>query len=129
MRSRSIIPQYWAQICELLLPVMGLLQCFVRRKHTLGKIILQLTDPDDRMQLPKLHLIAANVRFLFTREMRIREEAILRLSYILQSESDALRYIPNIDSLAELLPNNICIADHVLDVQRNHFGDMYEVSL
>lgn len=94
----------------------------------LGDVILQLSDPDDEIRLPKLHLIEANIRLLFNREMRIREEAIFRLSYILQSDPNSHRYIPNIDSLSDLLPNNICIPDHIFDPERNQFSELYEVS-
>lgn len=52
----------------------------------------------------------------------------MRLSYILQADSRAQRYIPNIENLTDLLPNNICIVDHVFDPDRNQFSELYEVS-
>lgn len=89
---------------------------------------MQLSDPDDNVKLPHLHLIEANVRLLFSREMRIREEAVFRLAYSLTSDAHANRYIPNIESISEVLPNNICLADHIYDSQSHQFNDIYEVS-
>lgn len=95
-----------------------------------GDLIFQLSEPDDRVNLPQLiHIIEANVRLLFSRERRTREEALCRLSYILMSDANAKRYIPNIDTISELLPNNICIADHIYESQRGNFNEIYEVRL
>lgn len=94
----------------------------------LGQLIFELLDPDNDGTLPTLHLIQNNVALLFSRDTRLREEAIYRLSYLLQTIPTASAYIPNINYIIDVIPNNLCIIDAFIDPEWNNFLDLYEVS-
>lgn len=58
----------------------------------------------------------------------MREEAVHRLSFVLQSLPNAGSYVPNINYLRDTIPNNLCIVDADTCPEWTNFADLYETS-
>lgn len=151
LRCRDVVPQYWNYICDFLMPVLPLLHCFANRKTNLGEpataffwsninfltnhfkfisgqLIFGLSEPENNNRLPILCTIQSNVVLLFSRDENHREEAIYRLSFILQTNALAAKYLPNINHLNDVIPNNLCVVEAFVNPEWNDFTDLYEAS-
>lgn len=65
---------------------------------------------------------------LFSRDPGIREEAIYRISYLLQKNGLAADYLPNINYLNDVIPNNLCVVEAFVNPEWNNLNDLYEAS-
>lgn len=75
-----------------------------------------------------LRMFQSNVVLLFSRDANNREEAIYRLSYLLQRNELAADYLPNINFLNDVIPNNVCVVDAFVNPEWINFTDLYEAS-
>lgn len=154
LRGREVMPQYWSNICEFMLPTLPLLLCFATKKSKLGEsadfveccllfsnkfihfpfsdfpgqAILELSEPDNDNRLPTLRMFQSNIVLLFSRDTSNREEAIYRVSYLLQANALAADYLPNINYLNDIIPNNLCVVEAFVNPEWNNFTDLYEAS-
>lgn len=65
---------------------------------------------------------------LFNRSSTVRSEALYRLSYIAQSMPNASAYLPNMNHVIDIIPDNLCILNTTIDPNSNDFSDLYEKS-
>lgn len=73
-------------------------------------------------------MFQSNVVLLFSRDEGHREEAIYRISYLLQTIALAANYLPNINYLNDVIPNNLCVVEAFVNPEWNNFTDLYEAS-
>ncbi|XP_017766173.1 PREDICTED: rotatin [Eufriesea mexicana] len=103
----------WLKSLEAILPVLPLLQCHAHSSTTLGQCIMKIFDPDvsTNIQLPYIEVLKGNLRFLFSSDGDIREEAICRLIWLLGKEKDSVQKLPRLSSLHDLPLSSLCIFD------------------
>lgn len=89
---------------------------------------MEIPGPDSDNNLNQLELKRGNILLLFSHDSSVRNEAVYRLSYLLQSAPNAASYVPNINYLTDTIPNNLCIVDVVTCPKRNNYADLYETS-
>nr|XP_012136874.1 PREDICTED: rotatin isoform X2 [Megachile rotundata] len=101
----------WLKSLEALAPVLPLLQCHANSTTTLGQCITKIFDPDvsSSIQLPYIEVLKGNLRFLFSPDDDIREEAVCRLIWLLGKEKDSVQKLPRLSSLHGLPLNSLCI--------------------
>lgn len=116
-----------------------MLQCYASQNTKLGIEILELLNPDNDA-LPMDHLLQGNLRFLYcysndddidndySTSTTIRNEAISRVLYILSIHKDSNLYLPKINYITDVIPNDICIIENIIDPLKNIVNDYgYEV--
>lgn len=114
---------------ELLVPVLPLLSCFSNSSSTIGQIIFSLFDPDVDNGLSTVQLFKNNVAQLFCHDPIIRNEAIRRLLYLLQCLPNSDEYVPNINYLSSVIPDNLCLVKPQNRKCYEDFVDLFERSL
>lgn len=110
------------------LRIFELNQAFSSPHFVQGQLILELSEPDNDNRLPTLRMFQSNVILLFSRDTSNREEAIYRVSFLLQSNARAADYLPNINYLNDVIPNNLCVVEAFANPEWNNFTDLYEAS-
>lgn len=128
LRSRNFLPQFGKEINRYLNEIAPLLLCNATKQTTLGHLILELHDPDNEHKFDALQMLRSNVILLFSHSSDIREEAIFRLLYTLQTFSSTENYIPRVDCMNDSIPNNLCIVEAVECPKWCEFSDLYESS-
>ncbi|XP_034182443.2 rotatin homolog anastral spindle 3 isoform X1 [Osmia lignaria lignaria] len=103
----------WLKSLEALAPVLPLLQCHTNSTTTLGQCITKIFDPDvsSSIQLPYIEVLKGNLRFLFSPDDDIREEAVCRLIWLLGKEKDSIQKLPRLSSLHGLPLSSLCISE------------------
>ncbi|GAB0090183.1 hypothetical protein DMENIID0001_048780 [Sergentomyia squamirostris] len=114
LKSRVVLRDQWKVLKELLIPIMPLLQVWSEKSSKLSESILSLLHPDgDYTNV--LEVIGGTVRFLFSPDPSVREEAISRIFYILSAVPNANEFTP-IDSIgSNAVSNYLCILDYQSD--------------
>ncbi|XP_076279078.1 rotatin homolog anastral spindle 3 isoform X3 [Lasioglossum baleicum] len=104
----------WLRLLESIVPVLPLLQCHAHPSTALGQCVTKLFDPDvsSSIQLPYIEVFKGNLRYLFSLEGDIREEAVCRLIWLLGKEKDSVQKLPRLASLHGLPLNSLCILEH-----------------
>ncbi|XP_076653624.1 rotatin homolog anastral spindle 3 isoform X2 [Halictus rubicundus] len=104
----------WLRLLEAIVPVLPLLQCHAHPSTALGQCVTKLFDPDvsSSIQLPYIEVFKGNLRYLFSLEGDIREEAVCRLIWLLGKEKDSVQKLPRLSSLHGLPLNSLCILEH-----------------
>ncbi|XP_011873858.1 PREDICTED: rotatin isoform X2 [Vollenhovia emeryi] len=111
----------WLRALEALVPVLYLLQCHADTHTPLGQCITKMFDPDisNNIQLPFLEVIKGNLRFLYSPDSDIREEALCRLIWLLGKEKDSVQKLPRLSSLHGLPLSSLCIFERKNFVKRS----------
>ncbi|KOC59425.1 Rotatin [Habropoda laboriosa] len=101
----------WLKLLEAIVPVLPLLQCHIHPSTTLGQCVTKIFDPDvsTDIQLPYIEVLKGNLRFLFSSDADIREEAVCRLIWLLGKEADSFKKLPRLSSLHGLPLSSLCI--------------------
>ncbi|XP_054744875.1 protein rotatin homolog [Anastrepha obliqua] len=107
LKSQNLVGEYWAKYVELLLPVLSLLQCCTKSPQII-KLLQNLLDPDSK-QLPFLAVLQGNITFMFYHDSTVRNEALTRLIYMMNSVPEAEKYVPNLLYISDIIPNDLCI--------------------
>lgn len=87
-----------------------------------------MSEPNDENHLSALRLFQSNVVLLFSRDRNNREEAVYRVSYLLQNNELAAHYLPNINYLNDVIPDNVCVVDAFVNPEWINFTDLYEAT-
>ncbi|CAK9800001.1 RTTN [Anthophora quadrimaculata] len=100
----------WLKSLEGIVPVLPLLQCHAHPSTTLGQCVTKIFDPDisTDIQLPYIEVLKGNLRFLFSSDAGIREEAVCRLIWLLGKEADSFQKLPRLCSLHGLPLSSLC---------------------
>ncbi|XP_012536869.1 rotatin isoform X2 [Monomorium pharaonis] len=111
----------WLKTLEALIPVLYLLQCHADTHTPLGQCITKMFDPDisNNIQLPFLEVLKGNLRFLYSPDNDIREEALCRLIWLLGKEKDSVQKWPRLSSLHGLPLSSLCIFERKNFVKRS----------
>ncbi|KYN02662.1 Rotatin [Cyphomyrmex costatus] len=111
----------WLKTLEALIPVLYLLQCHADTYTPLGQCITKIFDPDvsNDIQLPFLEVLKGNLRFLYSSDNDIREEALCRLIWLLGKEKDSVQKLPRLSSLHGLPLSSLCIFERKNFVKRS----------
>lgn len=100
---------------EILVPALPLLQATVDMSTKLGFAVFELYNPDSEISL--FDALVGNLRYLFSPDPRIRDEALLRLIYISSSYGQSDFYLPNLEHIKDTLTNNICVVSTPLPLR------------
>lgn len=111
----------WLKALEALVPVLYLLQCHADTHTPLGQCVTKIFDPDisNNIQLPFLEMLKGNLRFLYSPDNDIREEALCRLIWLLGKEKDSVQKLPRLSSLHGLPLSSLCIFERKNFVKRS----------
>ncbi|XP_018306110.1 rotatin [Mycetomoellerius zeteki] len=111
----------WLKTLEALIPVLYLLQCHADTHTPLGQCITKIFDPDvsNDIQLPFLEVLKGNLRFLYSSDNDIREEALCRLIWLLGKEKNSVQKLPRLSSLHGLPLSSLCIFERKNFVKRS----------
>ncbi|XP_071558418.1 rotatin [Temnothorax nylanderi] len=111
----------WLKALEALVPVLYLLQCHADTHTPLGQCITKMFDPDvsNSIQLPFLEVLKGNLRFLYSPDSDIREEALCRLIWLLGKEKDSVQKLPRLSSLHGLPLSSLCIFERRNFIKRS----------
>ncbi|XP_015437120.1 PREDICTED: rotatin [Dufourea novaeangliae] len=104
----------WLKLLETIVPVLPLLQCHAHPLTALGQYVTKLFDPDvsSSIHLPYIEVLKGNLRYLFSSESDIRQEAVRRLIWLLGKEKDSVKKFPRLSSLHGLPLGSLCILEH-----------------
>ncbi|XP_031630428.1 uncharacterized protein LOC116345312 [Contarinia nasturtii] len=127
IRTKKLLPKNWKDIQNYLTPVLPLLLCHGKQTTTFGQPILSLVHPDS--ELPTVILIKSNIALLFSRDSHTQAEALDRLIYLTQNLPNAEIYMPNLDSIRDVIPNNVCIVEPLRYSNNEDLSDIYEIRL
>lgn len=114
---------------ELLVPTLPLLSCFSNSSSTIGRIIASLFEPDVDNGFSTVQLFKNNIVQLFCHDPNVRNEAITRLLYLLQCLPNSDEYVPNINYLSSVIPDNLCLVNPQNRKCFEDFVDLFERSL
>ncbi|XP_044270747.1 rotatin isoform X1 [Tribolium madens] len=111
----------WDKIVEALIGSLPVLLCHVTKKESLGRSLLDITDPDtaETLFLPKSEVVKANICLLFTDESQVREEAFSRLCWLLAAQTDSKEMLPRLNNLYDKALPNVCQIQRLFDVNKN----------
>ncbi|KAK1119474.1 hypothetical protein K0M31_013302 [Melipona bicolor] len=103
----------WLKSLEAIVPVLPFLQCHAHPSTTLSQCVTKIFDPDvsSNIQLPYIEVFKGNLRFLFSPDEDIRDEAVCRLIWLLGKEKDSVKKLPRLSSLHDLPLSSLCIFD------------------
>ncbi|XP_069703739.1 rotatin isoform X2 [Periplaneta americana] len=121
----------WRQFLEQLIPELPLLQCYADKTTAFGRAVIKIFDPEtsQSIHLPRIEVMKGNLRLLFCSDALTREEALLRLTWILTREERAFEKLPDFSSLRGVLLNSVCLLDHPIDLGVNRVQkNFYQVS-
>ncbi|KAL6436580.1 hypothetical protein ACFW04_004801 [Cataglyphis niger] len=104
----------WLKTLEAFISVLYLLQCHADTHTALGQCVTKIFDPDvsNTIQLPFIEILKGNLRFLYSPNSDIREEALCRLIWLLGKEKDSVQKLPRLSSLHGLPLSSLCIFEH-----------------
>lgn len=126
IRSENILKTHWKIVCELCLPVLPLLLCMSHSTSKLGLLISKLIDPDSDSSLPTVTIIKGNAILLFSHDKHLQDEAMLRLTYMLQKMDEEALYLPSINHITDCIPPNLCIVEPKTRKSLDDFENLYE---
>ncbi|KAM0726292.1 Rotatin [Formica fusca] len=111
----------WLKTLEAFVPVLYLLQCHADTHTALGQCVTKIFDPDvsNSIQLPFIEVLKGNLRFLYSPNSDIREEALCRLIWLLGKEKDSVQKLPRLSSLHGLPLSSLCIFERKIFVKRS----------
>ncbi|KAL0124951.1 hypothetical protein PUN28_006666 [Cardiocondyla obscurior] len=111
----------WLKALEALVPVLYLLQCHADTYTSLGQCVTKMFDPDisNDIQLPFLEILKGNLRFLYSSNNDIREEALCRLIWLLGKEKDSVQKLPRLLSLHGLPLSSLCVFERRNVIKRS----------
>ncbi|XP_011645189.1 LOW QUALITY PROTEIN: rotatin [Pogonomyrmex barbatus] len=111
----------WLKTLEALIPVLYLLQCHADTHTPLGQCITKMFDPDvsNSIQLPFIEVLKGNLRFLYSPNNDIREEALCRLIWLLGKETNSVQKLPRLSSLHGLPLGSLCIFERKTFIKRS----------
>ncbi|XP_076183468.1 rotatin homolog anastral spindle 3 isoform X2 [Ptiloglossa arizonensis] len=117
----------WLRLLEAIVPVLPLLQCHTHPSTTLGQCVTKIFDPDisSNIQLPYIEVLKGNLRYLFSPDSNIREEAVCRLIWLLGKEKDSVQKLPRLSSLHGLPLGSLCIFEHQTSSKKS--GSNYQM--
>lgn len=100
----------WQIFMKALIPCLPLLQCFADKSTPFGICVFKMLDPDisRTILLPPLDLLRGNLRLLFSKNHLIREEALLRLLWLLSKEDPEKKKLPRLNLLRGINLSSIC---------------------
>lgn len=124
---KKLLPKNWSDIQNYLIPVLPLILCHAKQTTKLGQHILSLVEPESG--LPTVVLIKSSIALLFSRDSHTQQEALLQLIYLIQHVPNADIYMPNLRSIADVIPNNVCIVEPLPYSNNEDFSDLYETRL
>lgn len=123
VRGKPILGHHWKHFLEILLPVMPLLQSTVDVTTKLGRAIFELYDPDST--LSTLESMHGNLRYLFSKNINVREEALYRLIFLVSKHPQNEFYLPNIEHIKDTLTQSICLIQHPLPLRSTNQFAVY----
>lgn len=129
LRIKDVLPQHWKEMSKFLIPVLPLILCHAKTTTKLGTLVLSVVEPDTRNHLPTITLIKSSVALLFSRDTHTQGEAIYRLTYLIQNMPKAEMYMPNMRSISDTIPSNICIVEPMEYSSNEEFSCLYDVHL
>ncbi|XP_053987608.1 rotatin [Hylaeus volcanicus] len=118
----------WLRSLESIVPVLPLLQCHSDPSTDLGQCVTKIFDPDisSNIQLPYIEVFKGNLRYLFSPDSTIREEAVCRLIWLLGKEKDSVKKLPRLSSLHGLPLSSLCILENQTSGKKS--GSSYQRS-
>lgn len=129
LRIQVVLPQRWHEVCKFLIPVLPLFLCYAKTTSKLGGLILSMVEPEMKNELSTIVLLKSSVALLFSRDTHTQAEAVYRLMYLIQNIPNAEHYLPNIRSINDAVPNNICIVEPMKCTSNEKFSCLYDVHL
>lgn len=111
LKSQYIMSEScWNDFINALIPCMCLLQCYADKSTHLGRCIVKLFDPDVAALngLSEIEVLKGNIRFLFSKNHLVRDEALSRLLWLLTKEDPQNLKLPRMSVLAGLSLSGIC---------------------
>lgn len=129
LRIKDVLPLRWNEVCKFLIPVLPLILCHAKTSSRVGSLILSVVEPEMKNELPTIVLLKSSVALLFSRETHTQAEAVYRLMYLIQNIPNAEIYMPNMRSISDTVPNNICIVEPMTCSSNDAFSCLYDVSL
>ena len=110
---------------------LGFLQCLADTNSTLGECVTKMLDPDvyPSIELPYIQALKGNARLLFAADVRLREEALCRLIYLLGKEKDSSKKLPRLSSLHGLPLSSLCILERAQNRFKRCEGSYQTTSL
>lgn len=127
LKSRVILKGQWKLLKDLLFPILPLLQCWTTRSTKLGEAILSLVHPDGEVT-NGFEVTEATVRLLFSSDPIIRDEAVSRILYIVNSHPKAQDFLPKIPQIADTVSNDIALLDYQIDMAARFRSDSHQAS-
>lgn len=64
-------------------------------------------------------MLKGNLRFLYAPDTDVREEALRRLIWILETETDSVQKLPRLSSLHDLPLNALCLSERKACIKRS----------
>ncbi|XP_043258441.1 rotatin [Colletes gigas] len=111
----------WLTSLEAIVPVLPLLQCHCHSSTDLGQCVTKIFDPDisSNIQLPYIEVLKGNLRYLFSPDINVREEAVCRLIWLLGKEKDSVQKLPRLSSLHGLPLSSLCILEYQTSTKKS----------
>uniref|UniRef100_A0A182P9D1 Rotatin N-terminal domain-containing protein n=1 Tax=Anopheles epiroticus TaxID=199890 RepID=A0A182P9D1_9DIPT len=126
--SKAFLGEKWADVQEILLPIVPLLQTVAvgREETKLRKAVINMFHPD--FGLSWLAILQGNLQLLFHLESSVREEALTRVLFLISSVEQSEQFAPRIEHISDTIPNGICLLSFPYDIRRPKMTNVYEVS-
>lgn len=127
INGKIILGKYYENISELIIPLLPLLQCLTDPTTKLGKAVLQMFKSNT--DLTEIQILQANIRFLFSQNPTVRDEAISSIIEFLVTSDPNNSFHPNINHIADTIFNTVCFLDKPYDVNKRvmHSADISAV--
>ncbi|XP_058118353.1 protein rotatin homolog [Anopheles ziemanni] len=109
----------WADLQEILVPVMPILQMAVvgSEETQIRKTVIGMLHPD--FGLPWLVMLQGNLRLLFHEDRTLRQEAMSRVLFLLTTvEQPDKRMIPRLEHISDTIPHDLCLVKYPYDPPR-----------
>ncbi|XP_021941770.1 rotatin isoform X2 [Zootermopsis nevadensis] len=132
LKGKFLLPEpAWRSFLERLIPALPLLQCYADKTTSLGRTVVKIFEPEtsQSIYLPMAEVLKGNLRLLFCSDPLTREEAVSRLTWIMNREERAFEKLPDFSSLRGLLLNSVCLTDRPVDLDHRRMQQhFYQVS-
>ncbi|XP_076250090.1 rotatin homolog anastral spindle 3 isoform X2 [Rhynchophorus ferrugineus] len=121
LKSKQIMSKnLWMQCLEVLVPALPFLLCYANNNSALGRLIINLVDPDTSrsLLLPDIVMLKCNIQLLYSRDSQLRDEAFSRLCWLMASQENSREFLPKLNTIYDKALSNIFSIKNITDINK-----------
>uniref|UniRef100_A0A182QXR5 Rotatin N-terminal domain-containing protein n=1 Tax=Anopheles farauti TaxID=69004 RepID=A0A182QXR5_9DIPT len=128
LNSKAFLQERWLDVQEVLLLTAPFIQMVAvgREDSKLRRVVIGMFHPE--FGLPFLDALQGNVRLLYHEESVIREEALTRVLFLINTVHDSKNFAPRIENISDTVPNGICLVSFPFDIACHKTASVYDAS-